>query len=124
VREELAAHLAAFPPGESGLVFTDDDGDPIRRTRFSELWRPSVTRAGLPTGTGFHALRHFYASLLIRHGELVKSVQMRLGHAFASETLNTYSHLWPDSEDRTRAAVDTVLGGKIGSPAGHATIAN
>ena len=37
-------------------------------------------------------------------------VQSRLGHKNAVETLNVYSHLWPDSEDRTREAVDTVLG--------------
>ena len=59
--------------------------------------------------TGFHGLRHFYASLLIRHGESVKTVQARLGYASASETLDTYSHLWPDSDDRTRTAVDSVL---------------
>jgi hypothetical protein len=33
----------------------------------------------------------------------------RLGHSSAVTTLNTYSHLWPDSDDRTRAAVDDVL---------------
>ena len=58
----------------------------------------------------FHERRHFYASLLIRHGESVKPVQARLGHASAAETLDTYSHLWPDSDDRTREAVDLVLG--------------
>ncbi len=106
-----AAHLAAFPAGDSGLIFTTPTGDPISRTRFSaSLWRPAVQRAGLPAGTHFHDLRHFYASLLIRHGESVKVVQSRLGHANAVETLNVYSHLWPDSEDRTRAAVDSVLG--------------
>lgn len=57
-----------------------------------------------------HALRHYYASLLIRHGESVKTVQARLGHASAVETLDTYSHLWPDSDDRTRDAIDSVLG--------------
>jgi len=61
-------------------------------------------------GVGFHALRHYYASLLIRHGESVTAVQSRLGHKTAKETLDTYAHLWPDSEDRTRAAVDSVLG--------------
>jgi hypothetical protein len=40
----------------------------------------------------------------------VKVVQSRLGHSSAVQTLDTYSHLWPDSEDRTRAAVDAVLG--------------
>ena len=60
----------------------------------------------MPTTETFHGLRHQYASLLIRHGESVKTVQARLGHAPASETLDTYSHLWPDSEERTREAVD------------------
>lgn len=32
-------------------------------------------------------------------------------HATAAETLDTYSHLWPDSDDRTRQAVDSQLGG-------------
>lgn len=39
-----------------------------------------------------------------------RRVQARLGHASAAETLDTYSHLWPDSDDRTREAVDAVLG--------------
>ena len=64
----------------------------------------------MPAGTGFHSLRHYYASLLIRHVESVKTVQARLGHASATETLDTYSHLWPDSDDRTREAIDSVLG--------------
>ena len=71
-----------------------------------------MARAGLPKGTRFHD-RHYYASLLIRHGESVKTVQARLGHASATETLDTYSHLWPDSDDRTREAVDSVLGAEI-----------
>lgn len=41
--------------------------------------------------------------------DAVKVVQARLGHASASQTLDTYSHLWPDSDDRTRTAVDSVL---------------
>lgn len=46
---------------------------------------------------------------VIRHGESVKTVQARLGHASAAEPLDTYSHLWADSDDRTRQAVDDVL---------------
>jgi integrase len=119
VLETLSAHLATYGAGAEGLVFTNADGEPIRRTRFSAVWRPAARVAGLASGTGFHALRHFYASLLIRHGESVKVVQNRLGHASAAETLDTYSHLWPDSEDRTRQAVDLVLGARV-SPACHA----
>ena len=38
-----------------------------------------------------------------------KTVQALLGHSSATETLDTYAHLWPDSEDRTRDAVDSML---------------
>lgn len=35
--------------------------------------------------------------------------QRALGHQTASVTLNTYSHLWPSAEDRTRAAAAAML---------------
>lgn len=74
-----------------------------------EIWRPVVEKAGAPTGIGMHELRHYYASLLIRYGESIKAVQRRLGHATAAETLDTYSHLRPDSDDRTRDPTCLVL---------------
>jgi hypothetical protein len=35
----------------------------------------------------------------------------------AVETPDTYSHLWPDSDDRTRDAIDSVLGSTAYRPA-------
>jgi hypothetical protein len=32
-------------------------------------------------------------------------------------TIDVYGHLWPDSDDSTRAAVDKVLAARAGSPA-------
>ncbi len=81
----------------------------MRRQLAAATWRAGADRASLPATTGWHELRHFYASLLIAAGESVKVVQSRLGHATADETLNTYSHLWPDTEDRSRTAVDVGL---------------
>jgi integrase len=109
VVDALTAHLNAFPAGPHGLVFVGTLGQPHSRSSFWKPWRTLTERAGVP-GFKFHGLRHYYASLLIRHGESVKTVQARLGHATAAETLDTYSHLWPDSDDRTRDAVDVVLG--------------
>lgn len=105
----LAEHLAAFPREPGGLVFTGDDGRPMMRSAWSgSVWRPAVAAAGLDRSVTFHTLRHYYASLLIRHGESVKTVRARLGHSSAAQTLDVYSHLWPDSDDRTRDAVDAV----------------
>jgi integrase len=75
------------------------------RTFHSRIWRTATTGAGLPD-VRFQQLRHFYASALIRAGESVKTVQVALGHASAVETLQIYVGLWPDHDQRTRAAID------------------
>jgi integrase len=67
------------------------------------------TVKGLPQGFRIHDLRHYFASLLIASGLDVKVVQTRLRHASATVTLNTYGHLWPDTDDTSRAAVAVVL---------------
>lgn len=112
----LNAHIAKYEIGEADLLFTFG-GHPFTRQRFGVVWRPVAKSAGLTveTGTGMHALRHYYASLLIRYGESVKTVQARLGHKSATETLDTYGHMWADSDDRTREAVDSVLGNSADS---------
>jgi integrase len=112
VVDTLSAHFATkgCPYSDAGFIFP-----PVTRQLFSKIWRSTVQRAGLPKEITYHSLRHYYASLLIRHGESVKTVQERLGHSSAVTTLNTYSHLWPDSDDRTRAAVDDVLGASVHS---------
>jgi integrase len=104
----LKDHLKRYPPGQDGLVFTWH-GKPVPRSSFGYHWNAAARAAELPPRSGLHSLRHYYASLLIRFGESVKTVQARLGHASAAETLDTYSHLWPDSDDRTRDAIDSVL---------------
>ena len=93
-----ATHKPAPKARTAALIFTGGAGRPLRRTRFSDVWRSAAKAAELADGSTFHDLRHYYASLLIRHGESVKVVQKRLGHKSAVETLDTYSHLWPDSE--------------------------
>jgi integrase len=107
VAEALAAHLAAFPT--DGFVFTNERDAPIQGHPFSAVWERARKAAGLPAWATPHALRHYYASLLIQSGASVKAVQARLGHGSAIVTLDTYGHLWPDEEDRTRAAVDTAF---------------
>jgi integrase len=70
VVDALALHLRDPPGLGEGFVFTNEHGEAIIRTRFSDrVWRPAVKRAGVEPATGFHALRHYDASLLIRHGE-------------------------------------------------------
>jgi integrase len=59
-------------------------------------------------GTGLtpHKLRHTAASAAIAAGADVKVVQLMLGHKYATETLNTYGHLWPDRLDEVSRALE------------------
>jgi integrase len=103
--DEVAAHLQRQGT-TGGLVFRSTSGGPILRTTLNGRWRRIVKRAELPETTKLHHLRHHYASVLIDGGESVKVVQERLGHASAVETLKTYSHLFPSSDERTRSVVE------------------
>lgn len=105
----LAAHLAEYPASGGELVFTPDDGPAWRRSRVNEAWAHARTKSKV-SARGWHDLRHHFASVLIGAGCSIKAVQEALGHANASETLDTYSHLWPADEDRIRDAIDDAFG--------------
>jgi integrase len=107
VAETLAAHIAELTPAENGLLFTTKHGLSWRHEYYgTRVFAPAVRRAGLPAGTTTHDLRHHYASVLLAAGESVVAVAERLGHENATLVLTTYGHLLPDSEDRTRRAID------------------
>lgn len=123
VADALAAHLAAFPASapvgcacpktatcsrsRSGLLFHTSTGRPLWHEDYSvRVFKAAAERAKLPTGTSTHDLRHHFASVLLAAGESVVAVAEHLGHDDATLVLTTYGHLMPDSEDRTRKAVD------------------
>ena len=58
-------------------------------------------------------MRHFYASALIAANLNPKVIQARLGHATIAETMDVYGHLFPDSEDLGRGAVDDASAGAL-----------
>lgn len=117
VAQAVAAHLGRFGPHpELGLVFTNERGGPIQQFPFSMVFANGLRRAGLPEWPTPHDLRHFYASTLIRSGASVKVVQVRLGHSSAKTTLDVYSHIFPDDEDRTRLAIDAAFSGEDEEP--------
>ncbi|WP_205801296.1 hypothetical protein [Micromonospora thermarum] len=60
------------------------------------------------------------AEVLLVQGESVIVVAERLGHENASLVLSSYRHLMPDSEERTRRAVDEAWGCAPGVPQGEA----
>ncbi len=116
--EELARHLAQWPPGPDGFVFTSPEGGPLRRTNFRRrAWLPAV-RASVGEPFRFHDLRHTHAAMLIAQGEHPKVIQLRLGHSSIQVTLDTYGHLFEgldeaaaDRLDASFSSIDTATGG-------------
>jgi len=111
----LARHVEQFPPGENGWLFVGQGSQPPHQNTVGHRWRATLKAAGL-AGIRLHDLRHFYASGLIAAGCDVVTVQRALGHAKATTTLDTYSHLWPTAEDRTRKAADAMLAEAMRDP--------
>ncbi|MFG2235105.1 site-specific integrase [Streptomyces sp. NPDC048723] len=108
------------PPVTKRLLFSLAGGGAVRRTDFNtRVWKPALVAAeviGEPKPGqrhqaarehGMHALRHFYASVLLDAGENIKALSTYLGHGDPGFTLRTYTHLMPSREGRTRKAVDS-----------------
>jgi integrase len=72
-----------------------------------------VIRSRRTIRVGRHArARHCYASALLDGGESIRAVSEYLGHPDPGFTLRVYTHLMPSSAERTRRAIDAVLGPK------------
>ncbi|WP_016826215.1 tyrosine-type recombinase/integrase [Streptomyces viridosporus] len=138
----LREHMAAFPPVDvtlpwltptgpkvtHRLLFTSGSGAAIWSQAFNDrAWKPALASAGIIPAPGkgeryasarehgMHALRHFYASVLLDAGESIKALSLYLGHSDPGFTLRVYTHLMPSSETRTRKAISAMY-----RAAGHA----
>jgi integrase len=104
--DDLARHLELHGTGQDGLVL-HEQGRPMSRQRFGQVWRVLRNRAELPQAR-FHDARHTYASILLAGGVSVPAAADCLGHTTAI-LLNTYAHLMPEDHDRARSAVQSAF---------------
>ena len=90
----------ACPNSELNLVFPNSNGnyqsaDNLAKRRFL----PALNRAGIDK-IRFHDLRHTYASLLLANGAPMKYVQHQIGHSSITMTMDLYTHLLPEVNDK------------------------
>lgn len=115
----IPADLASMLKADAGELHIVPGvfGRGVTAWHLNDVW--STTRAtvkGLPDGFRIQDLRHYFASLLIAAGLDIKVVQARMRHASPVITLRTYAHLWPDTDDTSRAAVASVLSARKSPP--------
>ncbi|MDT3397353.1 tyrosine-type recombinase/integrase, partial [Streptomyces sp. B1866] len=148
VARVLQRHRKLFPPVDvtlpwlkptgplvtKRLLFSLPGGGAVRRTDFNtRVWKPALAAGGVipqpeegqryaaAREHGMHALRHFYASVLLDAGENIKALSTYLGHSDPGFTLRTYTHLMPSSDGRTRDAVDGMYRAAAPAPDGPQT---
>jgi integrase len=105
----LNNHIDTYGTGRWDLIFTGPRGAPLARSHFrNRVFQPACARAGID-GLRFHDLRHSSASWLLTAGVPITAVSRRLGHANVSMTLDTYSHVMPETGDVLLAVLDQKL---------------
>ena len=77
------------PPVSARLIVHGKTGVGPNRNYFNtDIWWPAAAAAGIPRErrNGMHALRHYYASVLLDAGESIKALAAYLDHSDAGFT--------------------------------------
>ncbi len=98
-------------PRASEWIFSTKVGTPMSvHNLHNRSWKPLLKKTALPLDTRFHDLRHTAATLLLSRGVHPKIVQELLGHSSISITLDTYSHVLPNMQEKAVEAMEDIFG--------------
>jgi integrase len=89
-------------------VFCAVNGKPQEPVYFYRRFVHLLRQAGLPARR-FHDARHTFATLMLELGESPKTMQTMLGHTTISTTLEIYSHVSLELEERAAAKLNEAL---------------
>jgi integrase len=106
---EMEALGSLYKPG--GLVFAGETGGTINPSNLRNRSFARVLERARLAGRGvrFHDLRHTCATLLLSKNVNPKVVSEMLGHASIAITLDTYSHVLPDMQEKAALALEEAL---------------
>ena len=110
---QLLSQLRPPNAQPDGLIFHTRTGRPYRQTQIGYRYiAPAAQRAGLGRVTA-HQLRHIHSSVLHDQGTPIGIIQKQLGHSRIETTMNTYTHVIPESQrqavERLEKALSQIL---------------
>lgn len=92
---------------EDDFVCSSNNGRSLRDTTVGKRNEEYARQAKLKR-IRIHDFRHSHVSMLVNLDVPIKEISRRVGHAKVEITLNTYSHLYADTEQNTIDAIDKI----------------
>jgi len=104
---------------EHNLVFPNPQGGYLHHCTYAREIKKIIAGTDIPPDFHAHSLRHTLASLMIKEGTDIKTVQANLGHGSAKMTLDIYSHSFAEARaaamDNTADVIGKAVDGAIGT---------
>lgn len=92
---------------ETEFICTKENGNPV--TLNSIKWYTEKYRKESGVDYNFHSFRHTHATMLLENGAKPKDIQVRLGHARLSTTMDTYAHVTKKMKKETVDIFESIL---------------
>jgi integrase len=107
--DQARQRLAAGPAWtDTGYIFTDTTGRPLRPETITRRFRRLVAAAGVRR-IRVHDLRHLSASLQIQAGVSITLISKRLGHSTTRITGDIYGHILPGAGHAASNAANDLI---------------
>jgi integrase len=97
------------PKQRNDLVFTKEDGAPLKPDWLNRRFQQLARAAALPAGVRVYDLRHGWATAAFTAGVHPKLVQEVMRHSSYATTADTYSHVMPSQSAEAVARVASLF---------------
>lgn len=105
---ELLKHHKEFI-GETDYVFSNRNGERPDPHNFNRFFDKLLEKAGITKSVRVHDLRHTNVSLLVKQNVNPKDISKRIGHSSYSFTMQTYAHIFPQTDKETAEKLSNLL---------------
>ncbi|WP_260445230.1 tyrosine-type recombinase/integrase [Listeria booriae] len=107
--QEKTLEKSAFKNKKNLVFISLKDFEMITPDAVNKTLKNFCTKVGIKESITSHGLRHKHASLLLYKGINIKYISRRLGHKKIITTLQTYSHIIDELEQKESRQVDDIM---------------
>jgi integrase len=109
--DDLEAYKIMHPPIGEGFIFRTASGSPLDPDNWHHRRLVPILKAAAlyRPGTGLHALRHGYVSLLAHQGEDIHYIASQVGHSSVRLTQDVYRHVFAKTRATAMRRLNTAI---------------